>query len=133
VTFHGYLSGGALSALRASSDVFLLLPLDEPFGLVFPESAAHGLLLVGPDHGGPFEIMEAGRFGWACDPFEPQAVRAALEQICRLSDDEVERRREEADRAVRQRYAADAAGPALARALGVRLRGSPRPVPIAGC
>jgi glycosyltransferase involved in cell wall biosynthesis len=124
VRFHGFLAEDALGALRASADVFLLLPLDEPFGLVFPESAAHGLLLVGPDHGGPLEILEAGRFGWTCDPFDPRAVAAALEQICRLSDEEVERRREEADRAVRQRYAPDRIGPSLARALGVRLRGA---------
>jgi glycosyltransferase involved in cell wall biosynthesis len=124
VRFHGFLAEDALAALRSSADVFLLLPIDEPFGLVFPESAAHGLLLVGPDHGGPLEILEGGRFGWTCDPFEPRAVAAALEQICRLSDDEVERRREEADRAVRQRYAPDSVGPLLAQALGVRLRGA---------
>src|SRR5262249_10049856 len=38
VRFHGYLSDEALSEIYAASDVFALQPIDEPFGMVFPEA-----------------------------------------------------------------------------------------------
>jgi glycosyltransferase involved in cell wall biosynthesis len=116
-TFHGFLSSEALSALYQRCDVFALLPLDEPFGMVFPEAASRGLLLVGPDHGGPQEIMEGGRYGWGVDPFDPEAFADALARIWALSDAEVQRRREEADAACRARYAPEVVGPQLLRVL----------------
>jgi glycosyltransferase involved in cell wall biosynthesis len=94
-----------------------LLPVDEPFGMVFPEAAAHGLLLVGPDHGGPLEILDGGRFGWVCDAFSPEQLAEAFARIWALDDATVDRRREEADRACRARYAVDVVGPQLLRLL----------------
>lgn len=116
MTFHGFLPGPALAALYHRCDVFALLPLDEPFGMVFPEAASRGLLLVGPDHGGPWEIMDGGAYGWGVDPFEPEAFSEALERIWALSDDEVQRRREAADAACRARYAPETVAPQLLRA-----------------
>jgi glycosyltransferase involved in cell wall biosynthesis len=117
VTFHGFLSSEALAALYRRCDVFALLPLDEPFGMVFPEAASRGLLLVGPDHGGPQEILEGGRYGWGVDPFDPEAFAEALARIWALPDAEVQRRRMEADAACRARYAPEVVGPQLLRAL----------------
>jgi glycosyltransferase involved in cell wall biosynthesis len=100
--------------------VFALLTLDEPFGMVFPEAAARGLLLVGPDHGGPFEIMDGGRLGWPCDPFSPEAFAAALFEINGLDDADVDRRRAKADLACRDRYSEAVIGPQLLRIAGER-------------
>ena len=111
-------SGDAqVQPVYATCDVFALLPVDEPFGMVFPEAAAHGLLLVGPDHGGPLEILDGGRLGWVCDAFSPEALAEALAAIWALDDATVNRRRVEADRACRARYAAPVVGPKLLRLL----------------
>jgi glycosyltransferase involved in cell wall biosynthesis len=113
VRFHGYLSDDALRQVYEACDVFALLTLDEPFGMVYPEAAAKGLLLVGPDHGGPLEILDGGRLGWAVDAFSPGALAEALGQVWSLDDAEADRRREAADRACRARYGVEAVGPQL--------------------
>jgi glycosyltransferase involved in cell wall biosynthesis len=117
VRFHGYVPESELERIYDLCDVFALTTLDEPFGMVYPEAAARGLLLVGPDHGGPFEILDGGRLGWVCDPFEPEALLDALLQIWSLSDAEVNARRIEADTACRNRYSESVIGPRLLRAL----------------
>lgn len=117
VQFHGYLPLAELQAVYAACDVFALLTLDEPFGLVYPEAAARGLCLVGPDHGGPMEILEGGRLGQAVDAFSPEALAEALERIWRTDDAAIERMREEADRSCRARFSLEAVLPALVRAL----------------
>ncbi|MBP1772082.1 MAG: 1,2-diacylglycerol 3-glucosyltransferase [Holophagaceae bacterium] len=113
VHFHGYLSDEDLLQVYQACDVFALLTLDEPFGMVYPEAAAKGLLLVGPDHGGPLEILDGGRLGWVVDAFSPEALAGALQEIWGLDDAEVDRRRTEADRACRSRYGIEAVGPQL--------------------
>ena len=113
ITFHGFLADPDLEELRRRCDVYALLPLDESFGMVFPEAAAEGLLLVGPDHGGPFEIMEEGRLGWSCDAFSPAAVSGAFQAICASTDAELQERRELADQSCRARFAASVLGPRL--------------------
>jgi glycogen(starch) synthase len=113
IRFHGYLSDEDLCRVYEACDVFALLTLDEPFGMVYPEAAAKGLLLVGPDHGGPLEILDGGRLGWAVDAFSPEALAGALHEIWGLDDVEVDRRREAADRACRSRYGIEAVGPQL--------------------
>jgi len=120
VRFHGYLPERELDAVYEACDVFALLTLDEPFGMVFPEAAARGLLLIGPDHGGPFEIMDGGRLGWPCDPFSPEALGDVLFEVSGLADADVGQRRGKADRACRDRYSESVIGPQLLRALGER-------------
>ncbi len=127
VRFHGFLSDAELAELSASSDVFACVPLDEPFGLVFPEAVARGLLALGPDHGGPAEILEQGKFGEVVDALEPDAIAGGFARIRRLSDAEVEKRRALADAACRARYAESVVGARmleLLRGLGVALPGS---------
>jgi glycosyltransferase involved in cell wall biosynthesis len=113
--FHGYVTDDRLREISDACDVFALLPIDEPFGLVFPEAAARGLLLVGPDHGGPREILDGGRLGRCVDAFEPGGLAAALAGIASLSDAEADRLRAEADRACRARYTSSVVGPQLRR------------------
>lgn len=113
VRFHGYLSDAALRRLFDRCDVFALLPIDEPFGLVYPEAAAGGLLLVGPDHGGPREILDDGRLGFVVDAFSAEALADALAQVWALDDATVDRRRAAADAACRSRFDAAALSPLL--------------------
>jgi glycosyltransferase involved in cell wall biosynthesis len=120
VRFLGYLPSQELDAIYDSCDVFALLTLDEPFGMVFPEAAARGLVLVGPDHGGPFEIMDGGRLGWPCDPFSPEALADILCEIGGLSDSEVDELRTTADRACRDRYSEATIGPQVLRVVDER-------------
>ena len=113
VRFHGFLPADKLAEVYAHCDVMALLPIDEPFGMVFPEAAMRGLLIIGPDHGGPVEILEAGRLGWNVDAFTPEPLAHALEEAWRLPDAEVKARREKAADACRRRYAASATLPTL--------------------
>ncbi len=117
IRFHGFLTGTEVRPVYRACDVLALLPVDEPFGLVFPEAAAQGLLLVGPNHGGPMEILDGGGLGWTCDAFSPDGLADALAEIWALDDVTVDRRRVEADRACRARYAPEVVGPPLMRLL----------------
>ncbi|HQR29056.1 MAG TPA: glycosyltransferase family 4 protein [Anaeromyxobacteraceae bacterium] len=115
--FHGFLPDADLARVYSDSDVLACLPVDEPFGMVFPEAAARGLLLVGPDHGGPLEILEGGALGFTCDAFDPGALADVLERVAGLPDAEADRLRIAADRACRARYAPDVVGRMLLEAL----------------
>lgn len=118
VHFHGYLPDQDLRRVYEACDAFALLTLDEPFGMVYPEAAAKGLLMVGPDHGGPLEILDGGRLGWTIDAFSPEALCEALEQIWFMDDDEVDRRRAAADKACRDRFGLPSIGPKLLHLVG---------------
>ena len=111
--FWGYIPDADLRKVYEACDVLALLTLDEPFGMVYPEAAAKGLLLIGPDHGGPLEILDGGKLGWTVDAFSPEALAQALGEVWRLEDAEVDHRRELADRACRSRYGIEAVGPQL--------------------
>jgi len=113
VHFHGFVHDEALEALYARCHVMALVPPDEPFGLVFPEAALRGLLLVGPDHGGPCEILGGGTLGWTVDAFDPEAIAAALEEVACLSPAEAACRRRIAADACRARYCDESTVPAL--------------------
>ena len=111
--FCGFVSDQELIRIHEMCEVFVLLSIDEPFGLVFPEAAARGLLLVGPDHGGPFEILEQGRLGFTTDPFAPEQLASALERVMSLSDVEVDRLRVAADESCRDRFSASTITPQM--------------------
>ncbi|MCU0624010.1 MAG: glycosyltransferase family 4 protein [Gemmatimonadaceae bacterium] len=113
VTFHGHVAREALDALTARCDLFALMPADEPFGMVFPEAASRGLLLVGPDHGGPAEIV--GDVGETCDAFDAAAIAAAMARTLAYDDATIAARRARADAVVRARYAPEVVLPELAR------------------
>jgi glycosyltransferase involved in cell wall biosynthesis len=118
--FHGFLSHDEVHKLRAHCNVFGLLPLDEPFGMVYPEVAAEGLLLVGPDHGGPREILQDGDLGWLCEALSPSSFRDALEAICQSSDADLNLIRDKADLACRSRFSPSVLGPQLLSEMCIR-------------
>lgn len=121
--FHGFLSERALADVYARCEVMTLLPPDEPFGMVYAEAALQGLLLVGPDHGGPVEILDSGRLGWTVDIFSPEPLAEALAEAWRLPHAEVSRLREQGAAASRERFGPGATLPKL-HALVVRAAGS---------
>ncbi len=53
--------------------------------MVFGEAIAAGLIAIGPDHGGPVEILSYGDAGLIADPFSPQSVADALHRFVALS------------------------------------------------
>ncbi|WP_306591935.1 glycosyltransferase family 4 protein [Geothrix sp. 21YS21S-4] len=117
IRFHGFLGQADLEKVYQHCDVMALIPLDEPFGMVFPEAAARGLLLVGSDHGGPQEILDNNRYGWNVDPFNPESLAETFETIWKLPDATVDRKRSEADKACRDRYSEEVVGPRFLSAL----------------
>lgn len=123
VTFFGYLDPirdrKQLDALFQASDLFALVPLDESFGLVYPEAAGRGLLLVGPDQGGPMEILEGGDLGWTLPPLAPEALCQALAEAWALPGAEVDRRRARAAASCQARFAPQVVTPLLREALGL--------------
>jgi glycosyltransferase involved in cell wall biosynthesis len=110
VEFHGFLPEARLALLAAECDLFACLPLDEPFGMIFPEAVARGLLVLGPDHGGPLEILDGGRLGELADPLDPEAIAAGLTRLARLTDAETDERRRRADASCRARFAPEVVG-----------------------
>jgi len=113
IRFHGFLATEALDTLAAACDIFAFAPVDEPFGMVFPEAAARGLLLVGSDHGGPREILADGALGELCNPFSPDSIAAAILRTLALSDADADERRAAADQSMRTRFGAETVGPQL--------------------
>ena len=108
VHFHGFLADAAVAELSARCELFACLPLDEPFGMVFPEAMGRGLLVLGPNHGGPLEILDGGRLGEVVDALDPEAVAEGLSRLAKLSDADADRRRTEALAAARQRFSREA-------------------------
>lgn len=106
VHFHGYLATTASAELEARSHVFALLPFDEPFGLVFVEAALAGLVVLGPDQGGPSEILASG--GFRASVADPRAIAGALEAIRAMPGAELEERRQALRRSCLERFTAPA-------------------------
>jgi glycosyltransferase involved in cell wall biosynthesis len=117
VRFHGFLPQPELERVYDACDVFALTSLDEPFGMVFPEAAARGLILIGTDHAGPAEILDGGALGYTCDPFAPQALTEQLQRIAAASDADHDALRARAAAACVSRYSASTVGPMLLRLL----------------
>ncbi len=117
VHFHGRLTDTDLAALRGACHAFAALPIDEPFGLVFAEAAAHGLVMIGPDHGGPREILRDGAAGLLADPFDPMSVARAFSRYATMDTQERDRLRRAAYEQAAARFERSAWASALEPAL----------------
>jgi glycosyltransferase involved in cell wall biosynthesis len=104
VHFRGRLTSAELSALRKQCHAFAAAPVDEPFGLVFAEAAAAGLVMIAPDHGGPREIALDGCAGILIDVFDPKDIAAAFARLLDLSPAERERLRQNAFDGTKARF-----------------------------
>ena len=104
VRFHGRLASADLGALRKQCHAFAAAPVDEPFGLVFAEAAAAGLVIIAPDHGGPREIALDGRAGILIDIFDPQDIAAAFARLADLKKGEREQLRRSAFEGAKARF-----------------------------
>jgi len=65
-------------------------------------------LCIGPDHGGPLEILEEGQQGWAVDAFAAEQLAAALDEASALANGEADVRRASALASVKARFSTDA-------------------------
>lgn len=104
VRFHGRLARADLEALRKQCHAFAAAPVDEPFGLVFAEAAAAGLVMIAPDHGGPREIALDGSAGILIDIFNSEDIAAAFARLADLNQVERERLRQNAFDGAKARF-----------------------------
>jgi glycosyltransferase involved in cell wall biosynthesis len=104
VRFHGRLPNAELEQLRRQCHIFAAAPVDEPFGLVFAEAAAAGLVVIAPDHGGPREVALDGLAGILINVFDPEHVAAAFQRALDLTPGERERLRRTAFEAAKARF-----------------------------
>jgi len=87
----GELDEARLAEAYVAADVFALLSLHEPWGVVVNEAAASGLPLVLSDRvGAAYDLLRAGENGYLVTAGDVDAVAAALR---RLADDAEQRRR----------------------------------------
>jgi glycosyltransferase involved in cell wall biosynthesis len=89
-TFTGYLSGEALCAAYASSDVFVFPSATDTFGNVILEAQASGLPVIVTDRGGPAENLSPDRTGLVVPANDVGALEEAMRLLC--TDDFLRRR-----------------------------------------
>ena len=106
VRFHGFLPRPESERVSGRAHVFALLPFDEPFGMVFVEAALAGLTVLGPDAGGPPEILREG--GFLAPPEEPEAIAERIIEIQRAAPAELEQRSARLRRHCLEHYTAPA-------------------------
>ncbi len=104
VRIHGWISQQELGALRSQCHAFAAMPADEPFGLVFGEALAAGLVAIGPDHGGPVEILDGGAAGLIADPFDAASVADAIGRCAALDRVAIDELRARAFASAKRRF-----------------------------
>ena len=103
-----------LPASVAPAGVYVCGSLKEEFGLALIEALAAGLVVVGPDAGGPATYVDEGVTGFLVDTLSPAAVAIGFARALELAaDPAVHGRVDAARRLVRDRYTIQA----MARAL----------------
>ncbi|HZW08279.1 MAG TPA: glycosyltransferase [Phycisphaerales bacterium] len=88
--FLGFKRGQELSAIYASSDLFVFPSVTDTLGQVVMESQGSGLPVLVTDQGGPKEVVEHGRTGYVTPTTD---ANAWVERIVGLVADDERRRR----------------------------------------
>lgn len=90
VEFRGFVPEDELADLYRGALLVIYLPLDETFGLVLPEAALYRKAVIGPNHGGPREVIQDGVTGLLADPADPtdiaERIAYALDNPSRLAN-----------------------------------------------
>ncbi|MBS4196417.1 glycosyltransferase family 4 protein [Lederbergia citri] len=86
VTFTGYLEGEELAKAYAAADLFVFPSATETFGNVVLESLASSTPVIGANGGSVKEIIEHGKTGFLCNPYEPSDY---IEKIITLLDNPI--------------------------------------------
>ena len=84
--FAGYRQGSALSALYASSDLFVFPSATDTLGQVVLEAQASGVPVLVSDKGGPRQVVDAGVTGLVLPAMDAHAWTDAI--VALLGDDE---------------------------------------------
>lgn len=88
--FLGFRHGAELSAIYASSDLFVFPSTTDTLGQVVMEAQSSGLPVLVSDRGGPKEVVAEGRTGHVLDAEDPEVW---VEAIVTLVSDRERRRR----------------------------------------
>ena len=86
VVVHGPISVGAVAALYAAADAFVLPSVKEPYGTVYGEAMACGLPVVGWRAGNLPYLAEDEREGLLVRPGDLKALSAALQRLAADAD-----------------------------------------------
>lgn len=81
--FFGFRSGGDLSRIVASLDVFVHTGANETFCQTVQEALASGVPVVTPAVGGPLDLVRHGENGWLFPPGQPRLLRSAVQSLAR--------------------------------------------------
>jgi glycosyltransferase involved in cell wall biosynthesis len=81
VVFPGVLSRNEVAWAMSAAEVFVLPSRIEPFGIVVLEALRAGCPTIVSSHGGAPEIIRDGSDGLVVDPFDTNALSAALHRV----------------------------------------------------
>ncbi len=81
VQFVGAIPDETLGTFLSHALAVPYLPLDEPFGLVLLEAMYHGIPVIGPNCGGPMEIVSHARTGFLVDPLSKEQIACAMAEL----------------------------------------------------
>jgi len=81
--FFGFRSGGDLSRIVASLDVFVHTGQNETFCQTVQEALASGVPVITPAVGGPLDLVRHGENGWLFPPGQPRLLRSAVQSLAR--------------------------------------------------
>jgi glycosyltransferase involved in cell wall biosynthesis len=81
VNLKGFVSEQELSDLYRRAKLVIYLTLDETYGLPFPEAGLYKKAVIGPNHGGPSELVVHGKTGFQVDALDPSDIALHIERI----------------------------------------------------
>jgi phosphatidylinositol alpha-1,6-mannosyltransferase len=83
VVFTGRVSEADLPDYYRAADVFVMPSTGEGFGIAFLEAAAAGVPVIGGDCDGSVDALADGAIGLPVDPYDPEALTAAISSCLR--------------------------------------------------
>lgn len=87
ISFRGFLEGEELNACYENSDVFIIPTREDCYGLVILEAMCASLPVIASKYAdGAFDLMEDGVHGAIVDPYKPEKLAEAIENIFKSTD-----------------------------------------------